>query len=137
KLKLDIKFSIERDGFYNQFSQLMRTLDALKYEMQRIEKGKYDKTHEQDIFKRKRTMKRAFTIEMDKFFKHVNEFSRALVEDLHGAGILCLNGNDILHYGRLDKEKLLRNITIREALQKLQQFSAEVGGYLNIPDFKK
>ncbi|MFP4483767.1 MAG: hypothetical protein ACLFO1_02825 [Spirochaetaceae bacterium] len=135
KLRLDVKFSVERDGFYHTFSSLRRRADSYCVEVTRIQAGEYAKAYEEDILKRMVEMRHNLFIETNRFFRHMLRFTRDLLGDLEGDGILCQNGTETLDYSRLDRETELRGKTVQEGLQSIHDFSAEVIDYLSIPDF--
>lgn len=135
KLRLDVKFSVERDGFYHAFSNLRRRADSYCVEASRIQSGEYAKAYEEDILKRMVEMRHNLFIETNRFFRHMLRFTEDLLEDLEGEAILCQNGSETLDYTRLDRETELRGQTVQEGLQSIHDFSAEVVAYLNIPDF--
>lgn len=136
KLRLDVKFSVERDGFYNQFNQLNRR--ALTYcdESNRIQGGNYTKSYEDDILRRMVEMRHGVYIEADRFFRQVMRFSEDLLKDIRGEQILCQNPDDPLEYSTLDREKELRNLTVGEGIARLNEVCREIVSFLDVPDFQ-
>jgi len=137
KLKLDVKFSVERDSFYNRFSELERHMKNFLEESERIQNGDYSKRYEADILKRMVEMRHTLFVEADRFFRRVLEFSGQLLDDLEGETILCQNGDDVLSYTDIDRESELPGLTVQAALQRLYDFSDEVVLYLDIPNFQR
>lgn len=135
KVRLDVKFSVERDGFYHVFNNLERRADSYCTEAERINSGEYTKAYEEDILKRMVEMRHNLFIETNRFFRHIQRFTGDLIEDLDGDAILCQNGDETLDYSDFDRETELRGKTVREGLEKLNEFSSEVIDFLNIPDF--
>ncbi|TVQ38614.1 MAG: hypothetical protein EA384_08695 [Spirochaetaceae bacterium] len=135
KLKLDVKYSVERDGFYHQFSQLSRRVANYCDEALRIQEGNYSKTYEQDMLKRMVEMRHAVVIDSNTFFGRVHRFAGELIDDLDGDGILCQNGESELTYSELDRETELRGVAVRDALQLLFDACDEILEYLDVPDF--
>ncbi|NBC30933.1 MAG: hypothetical protein GVY29_13190 [Spirochaetes bacterium] len=135
KMRLDVKFSVERDGFYHVFNNLVRRADSYCVEAERINAGEYTKSYEEDILKRMVEMRHNLFIETSRFFRHIQRFTNDLLQDLDGDAILCQNGDETLSYSDFDRETELRGKTVREGLEQLNQFSSEVIAFLNIPDF--
>lgn len=137
KLKLDVKYSVERDGYYHRFNQLLRRVHDYCGEAVRIQEGTYSKKYEQDMLRRMVEMRHAVMIESDAFFRRVHRFAGELIDDLDGDGILCQNGDAELNYSEFDRETELRGITVRDALQLLFDICDEILEYLDIPDFQR
>jgi hypothetical protein len=135
RLKLDVKYSLERDTFYNLFSQLTRKLESYRNEDDRIQAGEYTRQYEEDILKRLVEMRHALFVEADRFFRQLNRFAADLLDDLGGDAVLCQNGDDVLEYSDLDREKDLRGLSVEQALEQLYELSDEAIAYLDIPDF--
>ncbi len=136
KLRLDVKFSVERDGFYNQFNQLHRR--ALTYcdESNRIQGGNYTKSYEEDILRRMVEMRHGVYIEADRFFRQVMRFSADLLDDIHGQQILCQNADEDLEYSTLDRERELRNLSVGDGIERLHELCTEIVDFLDVPDFQ-
>ncbi len=136
KLRLDVKFSVERDGFYNQFNQLHRR--ALTYcdESDRIQGGNYTKSYEDDILRRMVEMRHGVYIEADRFFRQVLRFASDLLDDMHGEQILCQNSDDPLEYSAIDREQELRDLSVGEGIERLHEISREIVDFLDVPDFQ-
>jgi len=137
KLRLDVKFSLERDTFYNLFSNLTRHRDDYLVEADRVRTGEFSKSYEQDILKRLVEMRHNLFIEADRFFSRLGRFAHDLVEDIDGDSILCQNAEDELEYTPIDREKVLRGRTVKQGVVMLAELCDEVVDYLDIPDFQR
>ncbi|TVQ19397.1 MAG: hypothetical protein EA382_16430 [Spirochaetaceae bacterium] len=137
KLRLDVKYSVERDSFYDLFHQLSRSLKNYRIEADRIAEGSYTKQYETDILKRKVEMRHALLVEVDWFFRKLRRFARELINDIAGDAVLCQNPNESLDYSTLDRERQLRDKTVAEAVQMLLELAAEAVSYVDIPDFQQ
>ncbi len=137
KLRLDVKFSLERDTFYNLFSNLTRHRDDYLVEAGRVDSGEYSKSYEQDILRRLVEMRHNLFIEADRFFSRLGRFAHDLVDDINGDGILCQNAEDELEYTSIDREKALRGRKVRQGVSMLAELCDEVVDYLDIPDFQR
>jgi len=132
KLKLDFKYSLERDGFYHRFANLNR--QYLDYEEDAARLGQYQGQHEDEMRRRNVKMKRNLILEMNRFFKRLETFTNDLVEDIEAEGLKCLNSSDGLHFDALEGNKYLNGLTVHEALVRVNAFSTEVIAYLNVPN---
>lgn len=137
KLRLDVKFSVERDSFYDLFHQVNRSLDNYKTEADRISEGTYAKQYEGDVLKRKVEMRHAVLVEIDWFYRKANQFAMNLLEDIEGDGLFCQNPDEELNYTNIDKETVLRGKTVQNGIEELHEFAKEVIEYLEIPDFQQ
>lgn len=137
KLKLDVKYSMVRDTFYNLYSQLARTVEGFLEEAKRIRAGQYTKQYETDILKRMVEMRHSTFVDADRFFRRLRQFAEDLVDDLEESEILCQNGDETLAYTSLDRESELRGLTVRAALGSLFEFAAEAVEFLDVPDFQR
>ncbi len=135
KLKLDVEYSVERDGFYHQFTQLSRRTGNYCVEALRVQEGDYARTYEQEMLKRIVEMRHAVVIESNAFFRRVHRFTGELIDDLDGDAILCQNGDAELVYSDIDRETELRGMTVRQGLQLLFDICDEIIEYLDVPDF--
>lgn len=137
KLRLDVKYSVERDSFYDLFYQVSRSLKNYRTEADRIASGTYAKQYEADILKRKVEMRHALLIEVDWFFRKLRRFAKQLIGDLEGDGLLCQNPDEELGYTSLDEERLLRGRSVEEGIRLLYDYAAEAVEYLEIPEFQQ
>lgn len=137
KLKLDVEYSVERDGFYHQCTQLGRRIRNYCDEARRVQQGDYARTYEQDMLKRIVEMRHAVVIESNNFFRKVHRFTGELIDDIDGDGILCQNGDAELRYSDIDREGELRGLSVRKGLQLLFDVCDEIIEYLDVPDFNR
>jgi hypothetical protein len=137
KLKLDVKFSIERDTFYNLYSNLARRRDDYVVEADRVRTGDYSKSYEEDMLRRLVEMRHNLFIECDRFFSRLGRFAHDLVNDAEGERILCQNADEKLQYTGIDREKVLPGRTVKEGIGMLAELCDEVVDYLDIPDFQR
>lgn len=136
KIRLDVKYSVERDSFYNLFNDLRRKLDEYLEEAQRVDEGQYAKSYEEELLRRLVEKRHRLFIEADKLFGQVNRFAGELLDDVEQDGILCQNGKDKLTYSTFDRERELRGLTVEEGLQRLYAVTEEILNYLDVPDFR-
>jgi len=137
KLRLDVKFSVERDSFYDLFDQVSRSLRHYRNEADRIREGSYTKQYETDILKRKVEMRHAVLVEVDWFFRKLRRFTRDLLHDIAGDQFLCQNPDEELNFSSIDREKALRGKLVRDAIHELFDYSTEVISYVDIPEFQQ
>ncbi len=137
KLKLDVKYSMVRDTFYNLYNQLERSLLNYQEESKRIGAGDYTKKYEDDILKRLVEMRNALFIESDRFLRRLRQFAEDLIDDLDGKQILCQNGDDFLSYSNIDRETVLRGLSVKEAIEKVYEFADEAVRFIDVPDFRR
>ncbi|WP_455381587.1 hypothetical protein [Salinispira pacifica] len=137
KLKLDVKYSMVRDTFYNLYNQLERNLSNYQQESSRIGAGDYTKKYEEDILKRLVEMRNALFIEADRFLRRLRQFAEDLIDDLEGKQILCQNGDDFLSYSSIDREVDLRGLSVKEAVERLYELADEAVSFIDVPDFQR
>ena len=80
-------------------------------------------------------MKRVLSVNVSRFFKSVFAFSKELLDDLSEKGLICLNGDEILHFDVIEKESYLKGKTVKESLGITQEFASEVLSFIDVPDF--
>lgn len=137
KMRLDVKYSVERDSFYDLFYQVSRSLKNYRTEADRIAEGSYAKQYEADILKRKVEMRHALLIEVDWFFRKLRGFAKELISDIEGDGLLCQNPQEELSYSQLDQEEFLRGSTVEDGIRSLYEYACEVVEYVDIPEFQQ
>lgn len=137
KLRLDVKYSVERDSFYDVYDQVSRSLAHYRQEADRIRDGRYTKQYEIDILKRKVEMRHAVLIEVDWFFRKLRRFSMELLNDIASEQLLCQNPDEELNYTSIDKETVLRGRLVRDGLHELFDLSTEAVGYVDLPEFQQ
>ena len=134
RLRLDFKFSLDRDSFYGRFQELDRKLDDFRDESSRLVDGTVGR--DMDLEMRKRTSKLKRQIEGDaaRLFRAILAFCEELIEDARGDGVKCLNGDDLVSFDQYEGRRVLKGRMVREALAELSRLSLEVVTYLNVPD---
>lgn len=135
KMRLDFQHSLERDTFYLRFQEAQRKLTDFEEELKRSEE---EESKIEDKLERKRRiskMKRALTVEANRFFTAILTFASELVTDIAEDGLKCLNGNGTIHLDEIERKSYLEGKTVKEALEIIQEFSLEVIDFLNVPDF--
>lgn len=137
KVRLDVKYSVERDSFYDFYHQVQRSVDNYRTEAQRIADGTYSKEYEADILRRKVEMRHALLVEVDWFFRKLKRFTKELLEDIDGDGLLCQNPDEDLEYTSLDRETVLRGKAVSEGIEELFELADEAVGFIAIPDFQQ
>ncbi len=136
RMRLDVKYSVERDSFYDLLHQVSRSLKNYRTEADRIASGSYTKQYEADILKRKVEMRHAVLVEIDRFFRKLRRFAKELIADIDGDGLLCQNPEAELGYSRLDEERLLKGRTVEDGIRTLLEYATEAVEYLDIPEFQ-
>jgi hypothetical protein len=136
KLKLDFKYSMDRDNFHQKYLTVKRRLDDYLQEAVRIREGAYTKEVEIDMRRRNIKIKRNLFIEAYRFFKNIQAFTLDLLTDLKSDGLKCLNGDDIISFELIEEKRYLEGFIVKEGLEELSQFTIEVLSYLNIPEIE-
>ena len=135
KMKLDVKYSIDRDGVYDQFTKLYRLFEDYAGENSRYQNDEYSKQMQNEFLQRIGKMKHSIFIQANTFFSQLYDFAEDLISDLGKDAILCLNGDEVLDFSGYTIKSFLNNLTVKNALIKLHEYSLEVVEYINIPDF--
>ncbi len=136
RLKLDFKFSMERDGFYGRFQDLTRKIADFDDEATRLAEGGYSKEIEMEVRKRTFKLKRILEVEVSRFFRSVKRFTGELIDDAHTDGVKCLNADSEIHFDKIEGKRLLEGVTVAEALDMLSSFAEEAISYLNVPEIE-
>ncbi|MBN2441028.1 MAG: hypothetical protein JXJ04_06770 [Spirochaetales bacterium] len=136
KMKLDFKFSLDRDNFHQNYLGVKSRLDDYMQEHSRIKDGLLNKEVELEMKRRIVKIKRNLFIETYRFFKLVQNFANELILDLETQGLKCLNGDQVISFEFIEEKRFLEGYTVKEALDELLVFSKEVTDFLNIPDFE-
>ncbi len=134
QLKLDFKYSLDRDAFYNGLQAIQRKITSYRDENRRLSEGLVSRDMELEI--RKRTLKLTRLIQADaaRFFRAIDRFCAELIKDMHGDMVKCLNCNGVISFDSIEGARLLQGRTVGGALGDLRQFTAEAIEYLNIPE---
>ena len=136
QLKLDFKFSMDRDSFYGALQALQRRVVDYRDESVRVSKG--SPSREVELENRKRAVKvaRLVAVEGARFFRSVQHFAEELVEDAEADGVKCLNGDHEIEFDSLEGKRSLQGLPVKEALSELGLLSAEAVAYLNVPEIE-
>jgi hypothetical protein len=136
QLKLDFKYSLDRDGFYRRYQELDRKLDDLRQEILKAERGEHRPELREEAHKRAFKMQRVVAVEAHRFFKAVSAFASDLIEDIETEGLKCLNGRSVVRFEPVEGKRHLRGVRVLDALKQIRGYSLEVVDFLNIPEFE-
>jgi hypothetical protein len=136
RLKLDFKFSMERDSFYRRFQDLERKIVDYQDEYRRLSSGIFTKEMELEVRKRAFKLERILEADASKFFRAVSRFCTELVEDARTDGVKCLNGDDEINFDKIEGKRLLAGETVVRALEELGVLAEEAIEYLNVPELE-
>lgn len=136
QLKLDFKFSMDRDAFYRRFQELARRIKDYLDERRRLDEGVFSKDMEAEVRKRGFKLKRIIAVEASRFFRSITRFSRELVEDAQGDSVKCLNCEREIAFDEIEGKKSLEGLSVLTALEQLESLASEVVAYLNIPEIE-
>ena len=136
QLKLDFKYSMDRDAFYNGLQALGRKMTEYRGENRRLLEGEVNRERELEV--RKRTVKLTRLVQSDaaRFFRSIQRFCRDLEDDAHGDMVKCLNCNGVIKFDEIEGKRVLQGRTVGGALTELRQFAMEATAYLNIPEIE-
>jgi hypothetical protein len=134
KIKLDFKYSLERDSFYNLYQDLSKRVDDFEEQLIIIEQGKYTEGTLLDIKNRLLKRRRILLIETDRFFQKIKKFSDELNNNIEKNGSECLNKDDTISFEFIEGERYLEGYSVQSALQMLNTYAREVIVYLNLPE---
>jgi hypothetical protein len=136
RLKLDFKFSLDRDGFYNGFQALQRGLENYREEVRRLSEGTASRDMEKEMRKRAIKVTRQVAIEGARFFRSIERFASELSEDARGDGVKCLNADTVISFDKIEGARLLEGRQVADALDEMRDFAREAIAYLNIPEIE-
>jgi len=134
QLKLDFKYSLDRDGFYSSYQALQRKIDTYREENRRLAEGMVSRDMELEIRKRAIKLVRLVEAEAARFFRSLETFAGELVEDAQGDGVKCLNCDGEISFDSIEGRRALQGRQVADALEDLRDFSLEAIAYLNIPE---
>lgn len=132
RLKLDFKYSLERDSFYHRFENLRRLLLDIREDASRMEEYIGQK-HEEEMRLRSFKKNRNVIMESDKLFRDLIRFAGSLAKDIAARGSTCLNAHDVLRLDKLHGRRELDGLKVEEALGELYSFCREVVDFLKVP----
>jgi hypothetical protein len=136
QLKLDFKFSMDRDGFYRRFQELDRKIVDFLDERRRLVEGLYSKEMESEVRKRGFKLKRLIAAETSRFFRSIGRFAKELVEDANGDAVKCLNCEREIEFDEIEGKKSLEGRSVLESLELLRALAVEIVAFLNIPEIE-
>jgi hypothetical protein len=134
QLKLDFKYSMDRDAFYNAFQALRRKMGAYGDENGRLQEGLVNREMELEVRKRTVKLTRLILAEAARFFGTIARFCEDLEDDAHGDMVKCLNCNGVIHFDSIEGTRALEGRTVGGAVGDLRKFVEEAIAYLNVPD---
>jgi hypothetical protein len=133
RLKLDYKFSQDRDAFYGRFKKLERKLDDFREEAARLLEGIVNREMALEMRTRIIKLKREIKLDMAKLFRAVQGFCEELIEDAEGYGVKCLNGSEEIAFDDIEGKHLLEGLSVTDGLTVLAGLASEVIAYLKRP----
>ncbi|MFI5367857.1 MAG: hypothetical protein ACHQ1F_02475 [Spirochaetia bacterium] len=134
RLRLDYKFSIERDSFYGRYKDLERSLNDFREANERLSNGTLRRELEQESYMRLMKLRGRIKSDSAKLFRAVHAFCEELIEDADADGVKCLNGSEEIVFDEIEGTRLLAGRRVTDALVVLAGFSSEVVAYLNVPE---
>lgn len=134
QLKLDLKFSMDRDAFYSSFESLQRKISDYREAHQSITEGIVSRDLETEVRARALKLTRMVEVDAAKFFRAVERFCGELVEDAREGGVKCRNCDGEVSFDRIEGNRILQGRKVIEALAQLKDVAAEAVGYLNVPE---
>ncbi len=134
KTKLDFKYSLERDGFYHLYQDLMKRIGDFEDEIKIIDEGKYKDSTLTEIKNRRLHKRRVLIIETDKLFRRCRHFTQEILDDIEKNGVACLNPEAVIHFDHLEGLRFLEGMTVHESISLLDTFAREVLDFFNLPE---
>jgi len=134
RLRLDYKFSIERDSFYGRYKDIERSLNDFREENERLSNGTLRREMERESYTRLIRLRGRIKSDSAKLFRAIHKFCEELIEDADGDGVKCLNGSEEIVFDEIEGKRLLAGRTASDALVVLAGFSSEVVAYLNVAE---
>jgi hypothetical protein len=134
QLKLDLKFSMDRDAFYSGFESLQRKIADYREAHQSITEGMVSRDLETEVRKRALKLTRLVEVEAAKFFRAIERFCAELVEDGRAGGVKCRNSDGAISFDKIEGSRMLQGRKVIDALAQLKDVAIETVAYLNIPE---
>ncbi len=136
QLKLDFKFSLDRDSFYSPFQAIQRSLADYREESLRAAEGAFSKDRDREMRGRLTHLGRQIAMEAARFFRALQAFAAELALDAVTSGTKCLNGNARIAFDRVEGVRALQGKRVSEGLGELKRLAAEALVCLNVPDIE-
>jgi hypothetical protein len=136
RLKLDFKYSLERDQFYAQVQDLLSRAKDFIDAHRRIAEGALPKDMGMEMRKRNFKIKRLLGVEEARLFRKALRFSQDLIEDARADGVKCLNAEDPIEFDTIEGKRLLAGRTVVHGLEEMRDLATEALDFLNIPDIE-
>ena len=137
QLKLDFKFSMDRDAFYGSLQALIRRIADYREEQSRLAEGRVGREIEVDVRKRGSKLKRLIEVDAARLFRALERFADELATDARGPGVKCLNNRGQVEFDSIEGNRMLQGRAVTEALTELHDLAAEAVDYLNVPDIEQ
>lgn len=138
KLRLDVKFNLERDKFYPEYHELLRQVQEYQRSVEEsadlVEKANYRRDVAADLKSRNGKLRTNLLIKAARYFVRVRDFASELLEDLNDEGGICKNGEEVLEFQELKGIKYLNGLSVWHALQLLLAISREIVVFLKVPE---
>jgi hypothetical protein len=135
-LRLDFKFSLDRDSFFAPCQAVQRAIADYRGECRRVAEGQVGKDLERETRARTVKLARQIAVEGARLFRGLESFAAELAEDAGVRGTKCLNGDAEISFDALEGRRLLQGRRVRDALDDLARLSGEAVAYLNVPDIE-
>jgi len=136
RLKLDFKYSLERDQFYAQVQDLKRKATDFIDAHGRIAAGTFPKDMDVEMRKRNFKLKRFLGVEEAKLFRKALRFTEDLIEDARTDGVKVLNAEDPIEFDQFEGKRLLAGHSVAQGLEELHTLAVEALDFLNVPDIE-
>ena len=121
-MKLDFKYSLERDGFYHLFQEIQKKIADFEDELNIIHKGNYKEAALTEIKNRRLRKRRILIVETDRFFRKLKKFAVEIIEDIEKDGVACLNSDARIHFEIIEGVRYLEGHVVREGIEILLEF---------------
>jgi hypothetical protein len=133
-LKLDFKFSLDRDSFYGACQDLQRSLGDYREECRRLGEGVVSKNMERETRARALKLTRRIAVDGAKLFRGLERFASELRADAASDGTKCLNGDAEISFDAVEGRRELQGRHVSDALGDLARLCTEAVAYLNVPE---
>jgi len=132
-IKLDFNHSMKRDTYYTRFMEMKKILKEYDYEVEIHSKKEYNAiAYYKDksiVFK----IRQRYLLALDKYFKDLQSFVKALMDDHITGGAMVSNPLDCIGLSEFEEDRRLDGYTVIDALVETYTFSVEFTRFLGIP----